>query len=381
MQILNQTQRNTGAYGFSETLMAQTQLQFQAIGGSAATGQAGNTADQVTLSPGATASNGANGQNDLMTSLQGMIENILQQVLGTSLTTVASTTQSNAANKSGQNSDSQNAPSSPLDQLTASIMTALQGNNSSQAAQSGGSQNSLLSALSSMGNSVQNDALSLFNNLSAQNQSLMHNMTANAAAQGASGSYESDVSVAESERYDFTASGKITMASGQAFQFSLQVDLQASVQIASRETGTFGPQSQNGQDSQNNQNGQDGATQNPTLQLGQQAGLFAGADVAFSLQNLLAASLGNNSQTTGAASGASNASGTNRAGGNGSSTSSSAAGDSGSTQTDLASLIGREITSALATLTLTPQNSGSKQQTLPQQQISALLQHKHGQHA
>ncbi|TDR81475.1 hypothetical protein [Paludibacterium purpuratum] len=338
MQISNQTQRSDAAYGFSETLMAQTQFQLQALDGSTSTGKPNTPADQVSLSPGALTMGRANGQNDQMASLLGMMENILQQVLGTTLSTVAATSHPSAADKAGQSSGSQNAPSSPLDQLTSSILSALQGDNGSHAAQSGGNQDSLLSALGAMGKSVENDAMSLFNNLSAQNQSAMNGMVSDAAAHGASGSYQSLVSVQESESYQFSASGKLTTASGQTFQFSLQVELQASVSITSSQSGVFGPSSQN--------------TAPQSLQLGQQAGLFSGANVNFDSQNLQK----------------SNPTGDDKA---------AKTDDSAATS---AATIGQAITSALATLKLTPEKTDDKQ-TPQQQQVSALMHRKHGRHA
>ena len=358
MQILNQTQNSSAGYGLSETLMAQTQLQLQAVGNTSSAKPSGN-GDPVTLSSGALTGSGANGQNNSMSSLLSMMESILQQVLGTSLTAVAATPQANATATGKQGNTDQNSPSSPLNQLTDSILSALQGDNSGQAAQSGGNQNSLLSALSSMGNSVQNDALSLFNNLSSQNQSMMNGLVSNAAAQGASGSYESQVSVAESESYSFTASGQLTTASGQTYQFSLQVELQANVAIASTQSGTFGPNSQNG------------STQ--SQQLGQQAGLLAGANLNYNLSNLLKSSTGGSATNA-------QADNTDQSAGSDTSTGNTGAADQGDrSAVPTTSSIGQEITSALASLTLTPQNAKSTQTPL-QQQVSALFHRKHGHH-
>ncbi|BEV73520.1 hypothetical protein THUN1379_30020 [Paludibacterium sp. THUN1379] len=347
MQISHQTQNNTAAYGFSESLMAQTQFQLQAVNSSQS--RPGSVSDQISLSPGALAGSRTSDATDPMSSLLGVMQSILQQVLGVSMNTVAATGKPDAVSGSTAGSDtSQRGPDSSLDQLTSSILSALQGDDASQSAKSGGNQDSLLSALSNMGRSVESDALSLFNNLSAQNQSMMNGLLGSAVSQGASGSYLSQVSVAESQHFSFAASGQLTTASGQRYQFSLQVDLEVDVAISSSQSGTFGP----GNASQNS-----GGMQ--SLQLGAMAGLFSGASLSYPQPTLQSATQGKDK-------------GKDK--------------DEGSATSSAPTLasIGQQINSALASLILTPEQQDGKTKRQAQQQISALLQpahrhHKHGQ--
>lgn len=346
MQISHQTQNHTAAYGFSESLMAQTQFQLQSVNNSNA--RPVPVADQISLSPGALSGSRAADASDPMSSLLGVMQSILQQVLGVSMNTVAATGKPGALSGGTPDAgDSQTGPASSMDQLTSSILSALQGDSANQSAKSGGNQDSLLSALSNMGRSVESDALALFNNLSAQNQSMMNGLLGSAASQGASGTYLSQVSVAESQHFSFAASGQLTTASGQRYQFSLQVDLEVDVAISSSQSGTFGP----GQTSEGSQNS--GGMQN--LQLGTMAGMFSGASLSYPQPALQSPRQGTDK-------------------------------DARQEKSNVPTLatIGQQINSALASLILTPEQQDATSKSQAQQQISALLHpahrhHKHGQ--
>lgn len=269
MQTSSLTQQTqAAALSFSETLASRSALQWRALDGSSAgssTQSATVPADTVSLGTAARAAGARGTGDDDMQSLLGLMQGILQQVLGVPFATV--TALPGADKNAVQGAATQAQTPAPLDTLTASILSAL--GQSPDAAKSGGSPNSLLAALKNMGQSVASDAMNLYQSLAAQSQSQVNDFMSQTAARGGSGSYSSQISVQETESFRFSAQGKVTTAAGQSFEFSLEIELQASISITSTQSGTFGSQG------------------SQALTLGQQAGSFSGASVGYSLQSLL----------------------------------------------------------------------------------------------
>jgi hypothetical protein len=275
MQTSPLTQQLTSAaWGFSETLMSHSALQWRALDGSSAGSSDSSTAstlpaDTVALSPAAQATAAQGKNSDDMQSLLGLMQGILQQVLGMPFATQSALPGKDTAAASAgttQAAKTASGPESGLDGLTSSILSAL--GQSPDAAKSGGSGDSLLAALKHMGTSLAGDAMNLYQSLATQSQAQRNDFMAQTAAQGGSGSYSSQIAVQETESFSFSAHGKVTTASGQTYEFSLQVELQASVSIASTQSGTFGTQG------------------SQALTLGNQAGSFSGAGVDYRLQSL-----------------------------------------------------------------------------------------------
>ena len=254
---------------FSQSLATQSSINWQINDQFASDAGTAVPGDQVNLSPAGQASSlNQNGSPSEISAMLSLMASMLQNLFGSAFTpqsglTGPQTIQQGPGSVSAQNGPPPPGAASPQN-LVSTISSALQGlANQGNGAQAAGLPDILGAALKQMGSALQQDALSTFQTLNQKNQQMLAGM----AAQGASGVYQSQASVQESQTLRFSASGQMTTVSGQTFSFAFQVELQASVSINSEQAGRFSPQ------------GRSNTLQYMTL--GQQAGPFSGAALSF----------------------------------------------------------------------------------------------------